>query len=1489
MKKLLLSISFIVCFFAGFSQSIVQRSTGANTLNDPNLFTSKSFRPPVFADTAAANAVVSLDSCGKIIFTYDVMSIWTRACSPKRWERVGGAISFANSPSITFSGTGASTDPVIADVNISPQAGNSIQSTGQGLYVPMFVQDGLIQPGAITWINNYNYDVSPAIGVIGGVRYTSDWTPISLATADPLLDRIDVVAFNAGGTITVITGTPADDPQKPIVDPATQLELGFILVTANTTAPPTPPNQDWIYENYITNAWTTLSSTVRINDQSTSIPYSVPTNVVATAAQNGDNIRFTSVSAPTIANFNIVTLKILSTTIWANDSRIDLQWYNGATPVGSPVAIANNNFGFTSTNLSTYQIVSIALNQFGSLPNVTALLITVSTTGGRTISFHVDDIQLQSGILPTIGYTADNAITLTGNNFQLGGSLIKNTSITTGPYFLGLTGSLASPNAIYRVTNTGTGNSILGVAVSGTAVSGTSTSGNALLGISSSAYGVIGISTTGHGGGFMNSNSSGNTVQTALSVQRNTFGAPSAGYGTAIDFLLSGTAFPALANLRSNRIVSTWTNATTLSQTSQLVITGTDAAVESDLITLSGNGQLKFNKYVTGAFTSGTATQYLATTSDGTVIQVSPTGISGITADNGLTANTATNVRLGGSLLGHTIIQNGVSRMSFAGATPFADTAIIVATNTASAGRAIFAGTTSSVSFPIWAETSGGSATGVYSVANGTGLPGNFVSNPSSTNTYSTGLMVTRTSTGTPANGIGGTIEFWLENNIGGIDEATQLVSTYTDAAGGSRKARFEIWNVHNTVLARKFAIASTGAITADGYGTGAITGTPAYTLQVDASGNIIEGSVAGGGLVTADNGLTATGSNVQLGGTLLANTGIATGAFTLALSTSTALSTPLTSTATTGNAVTGTATTGIGIAGNSQGTGNATGQFQNTGGGIAGRFIGNGTTVLWAETNSSSTNTVIRTILFDRKTSGTAADGIGNSIDIGNEKSDGNTSVSTQLISKWTIATNTLETSQFIITGVNGAITGDILTLNGNKTIKANGYGTGGITGTAAFALAVDATGNIIEIALGGGGGGTVNSVAGTLNRITSTGGTDPIIDISASYVGQTSITTLGTVATGVWNGTAIGDTYISSATTWNAKQTGDATLTALAGLTITNGSLIYGTGADAFAVLAAGSNGQVLMLTAGVPSWVTPGTGGTVSNITGVTANGFAWSIANPTTTPALTLSVSVTGILKGNGTAISAAVAGTDYLTPTGSAALLTSFPTFNQNTTGSAATLTTPRNINGVAFNGSADITVTAAAGTLSGTTLNSSVVSSSLTSVGTITSGTWQGTAIGLGFGGTGLTSGGSGNQILGMNAAGNASQYKTLSSSNGITITHSVGGIAIANTFNPAWQTLTDGATITWNVTNGGNARVTLTGTGRTLTITNPVDGYTYMIRIIQGSGGSKTITTWPTGTVWQDGVDPGLSTTAGDWDVVQLTYDATSGIYIGTFGNDFN
>jgi hypothetical protein len=53
----------------------------------------------------------------------------------------------------------------------------------------------------------------------------------------------------------------------------------------------------------------------------------------------------------------------------------------------------------------------------------------------------------------------------------------------------------------------------------------------------------------------------------------------------------------------------------------------------------------------------------------------------------------------------------------------------------------------------------------------------------------------------------------------------------------------------------------------------------------------------------------------------------------------------------------------------------------------------------------------------------------------------------------------------------------------------------------------------------------------------------------------------------------------------------------------------------------------------------------------------------VTNPTTTPAIAVTTALSGVLKGTGTGIAAATAGTDYLTPTGSGAGLTALNAAN----------------------------------------------------------------------------------------------------------------------------------------------------------------------------------------------------------------------------------
>lgn len=105
--------------------------------------------------------------------------------------------------------------------------------------------------------------------------------------------------------------------------------------------------------------------------------------------------------------------------------------------------------------------------------------------------------------------------------------------------------------------------------------------------------------------------------------------------------------------------------------------------------------------------------------------------------------------------------------------------------------------------------------------------------------------------------------------------------------------------------------------------------------------------------------------------------------------------------------------------------------------------------------------------------------------------------------------------------------------------------------------------------------GGGVVTSVSGTTNRIITLsviGGTDYTIDISSSYIGQSSITTLGTISTGVWSGTNV------------ALNKGGTN----ASLTASNGGIFYST-ASAGAILAgtASSNKLLISGASGAPSW--------------------------------------------------------------------------------------------------------------------------------------------------------------------------------------------------------------------------------------------------------------------------------------------------------------
>lgn len=83
----------LICFVYSFSfgQTVTKGSGAQVTVNNAHTFTQYTFRPPVYVDTAVANMAITLDSCGKIIFTYDGNKLWKRSCNPKVWVEIGGS------------------------------------------------------------------------------------------------------------------------------------------------------------------------------------------------------------------------------------------------------------------------------------------------------------------------------------------------------------------------------------------------------------------------------------------------------------------------------------------------------------------------------------------------------------------------------------------------------------------------------------------------------------------------------------------------------------------------------------------------------------------------------------------------------------------------------------------------------------------------------------------------------------------------------------------------------------------------------------------------------------------------------------------------------------------------------------------------------------------------------------------------------------------------------------------------------------------------------------------------------------------------------------------------------------------------------------------------------------------------------------------------------------------------------------------------------
>lgn len=278
-----------------------------------------------------------------------------------------------------------------------------------------FQNSFLVSGGQIVWVSNYNFTVTAAQYYILGQLYNSPQTDVTLDTAHATLDRIDIVAVNELSQVVKITGTPAAQPSIPAYDPGTQLPLGFIFVKANTTQPSGVVSTLLYAENAGGPAeWNWATSGAGFNVNSSGDPQPPSTKCIeATAVLSPAYAEGTIPSSTlSLATGGQLIINIKSKAAWPQKGGLILSFRDAAgAVVGTQLGFSRNSFGFDSSQVASYQLISIPVSNFAVGATPVSKFRIASSSPTQSLGAFFDNISIQTGAVeqPPAGLTVEQA------------------------------------------------------------------------------------------------------------------------------------------------------------------------------------------------------------------------------------------------------------------------------------------------------------------------------------------------------------------------------------------------------------------------------------------------------------------------------------------------------------------------------------------------------------------------------------------------------------------------------------------------------------------------------------------------------------------------------------------------------------------------------------------------------------------------------------------------------------------------------------------------------------------------------------------------------------------------------------------------------------------------------------------------------------------------------------------------------------------------